>query len=106
MKKLPVSILTALLLSASFITPLQAASESDPVAVGSVKTAEAAKADVLLARLEEINTMDKSSLTKPEKKQMRKEVRAINKSLRVINGGVYVSAAAIIIVALLLILLL
>ncbi len=106
MKKLSVSIVTAFLLSAVLFSPVMASSESEPISTVSGKTAEAAQAEHLLARLDEINTMDKSTLTKPEKRQLRKEVRSINKSLRAVSGGVYVSAAAIIIVALLLILLL
>lgn len=107
MKKLTVSIVTALLLSTTLITPSKAASSNnDPVAVASPETAKATQARTLLARLDEINNMDKSSLTKPEKKQLRKEVRAINKSLSGISGGVYISVGALLVVILLLVLLL
>jgi hypothetical protein len=65
-----------------------------------------AEVSVLLNRLDEIKTMDKSSLNSSEKKALRKEVRAINTSLKTMGNGVYLSVGAIIIVILLLILLL
>jgi len=60
----------------------------------------------LLQRLEIIKGMDKSEMTRLEKKNLRKEVREIKKELKAISGGVYLSVGAIIIVILLLILLL
>lgn len=106
MKKLTVSIVTALLLSTSLPTPSKAASENNPITVASTEAAKAAQVSTLMARLDEINAMDKSTLTKPEKRQLRKEVRSINKTMKNISGGVYLSVGAIIIIALLLILLL
>ena len=53
-----------------------------------------------------IDAMDKSELSAPEKKELRKEVRSIKKELRDISGGVYLSVGAVIIIILLLILLL
>lgn len=68
-------------------------------------TAESRVAQLNL-RLEEINGVDKSSLSKSEKKNLRREVREIKKELATISGGVYLSIGAIILIALLLILLL
>ena len=65
-----------------------------------------AEVKVMLSRLDEIKTMDKSSLNSSEKKALRKEVRAINSSLKNLGNGVYLSVGAIIIIILLLILLL
>jgi Flp pilus assembly protein TadB len=106
MKKLTVSMVTALLLSTFVPIQSKAANESSTSSMVSGKTAASAEAQALLARLDEINSMDKSTLTKPEKKQLRKEVRSINKSLRTISGGVYISVGAIIVILLLLLLLL
>ncbi len=64
------------------------------------------RAQELLQRLEEINGMNKSEMTRLEKKDLRKEVRDIKKEMKEIKGGVYLSVGAIIIVILLLILLL
>ena len=67
----------------------------------------AAEAEVLLARLEEINEMDMSDLTRAEKRELRNEVRQIDKTLYSNGGGgVYLSLGALIVVLLLLILLL
>jgi hypothetical protein len=60
----------------------------------------------LLQRLEEIKGMNKSELTRLEKKSLRKEVTGIKKEMKEIKGGVYLSVGAIIIIILLLILLL
>lgn len=64
---------------------------------------EASEANILLLRLTEINEMDKSELNSVEKRELRKEVKSIKKTL---NSGVYLSAGAIIIIILLLIILL
>jgi Skp family chaperone for outer membrane proteins len=66
----------------------------------------AARAEVLKNRLEEIKAMDKSEMTRSEKKALRKEVKAIKAELAANNNGIYLSVGAIIIIILLLILLL
>lgn len=68
------------------------------------ETMDAAEAQKLTNRLEEIKAMDKSSMTRTEKKAMRKEVKAIQKSLD--SGGVYLSVGAVILIIILLIILL
>ncbi|MEX2231557.1 MAG: hypothetical protein WD824_05320 [Cyclobacteriaceae bacterium] len=64
-----------------------------------------AQATQLKNRLEEIKAMDKTHLTRSEKKALRREVREIKKELAA-SGGVYLSIGAILLIALLLILLL
>jgi DNA gyrase/topoisomerase IV subunit A len=68
----------------------------------SAKT-EASRTQQLIQRLEDIRDMNKSELTRLEKKSLRKEVKEIKKEMK---GGIYLSVGAIIIVILLLILLL
>lgn len=65
-----------------------------------------AEVKVMYDRLEEIKKMDKSEMTRAEKKELRKEVRAIKSELKSTGNGVYLSVGAIIIIILLLILLL
>ncbi|NNT71409.1 hypothetical protein HKT18_04180 [Flavobacterium sp. IMCC34852] len=65
-----------------------------------------AKAELLIRRLEEIKAMDKSNLTRVEKRALRKEVKEIKSTLKASGQGVYLSVGAIIIIILLLILLL
>jgi hypothetical protein len=61
------------------------------------------RAQQLVQRLEEIKAMDKSTLTRSERKALRKEVKDIKKEMK---GGIYLSVGAIIIIILLLILIL
>ena len=80
----------------------------DPVLsqTNSNEKTESLRGQQLMQRLEEIKAMDKSELTRLEKKSLRKEVTAIKKEMKAVSGGVYLSVGAIIIVILLLILLL
>lgn len=65
-----------------------------------------AKTEVLLNRLKEIKAMDKSDLSRAERKALRKEVKEIKATMKASNNGVYLSVGAIIIIILLLILIL
>ena len=65
-----------------------------------------ARVEVLMTRLNEIKDMDKSELTRADKKELRTEVKAIKEELRSTGNGVYLSIGAIIIIILLLILIL
>lgn len=77
------------------------ASATEPVVIS--KEAEIKR---LNDRLEEIRALDSKSMTREQKRVLRKEVRSIKKEMAVVGGGVYLSVAAILIIALLLILLL
>ena len=57
-------------------------------------------------RVQEIKAMDKSHLTKTERKELRGELKALKKEANAMGGGVYLSVGAIIIIILLLILIL
>ena len=90
------------------ITTIQsnATTTDPPTTITIVKTEETAEVKALLLRLNEIDTMDKSDLKSPEKKELRKEVRSIKTQLNEIGDGLYLSAGAIIIILLILIILL
>ena len=63
--------------------------------------------EIMSKRVEEIKNMDRKSLTKQERKELRKELREMNKTAKAMGqGGVYLSVGAIIIIILLLILIL
>jgi hypothetical protein len=64
------------------------------------------EAYALIERLNEIEAMDKSKLSRTERKQLKTEVKTIKAQLKQISGGVYLSAGALIIVIILLILIL
>lgn len=83
-----------------------ASPETNAETTEKVEKVESAETKVMISRLEEIKSMDKSNMSSQEKKALRKEVRSIKKSLAQLNGGVYLSVGAIIIIVLLLILLL
>lgn len=78
-----------------------AANQSSVIAVS--KSAEAKN---LLLRLNEINSMNKSNLKLSDKKNLRTEVRSIRDQLKVLDGGIYLSAGALILIIILLIILL
>lgn len=69
-------------------------------------TADDAKTELLLNRLKEIRDMDKSNLSRAEKKSLRKEVKEIKTTMKASSNGIYLSIGAIIIIILLLILIL
>lgn len=101
MKKILISILASVLLLAQI--PSYANNSIKESMVESPKTTE--NPEELLNRLEEIKAMDKSEMTREQKKVLRIEVKQINQKVTS-NGGLYISGGAIIIILLLLIILL
>lgn len=97
--------LMVILLSLNALTNTAIAATAVPNAANTTKEVPA-EVKIMLDRLEEIKKMDKSSLKSSEKKELRKEVRTIKKSLAASGNGVYLSIGAILIIILLLILLL
>ncbi len=82
-------------------------STADSTLPNSAATTKELRAQQMLYRLEEIRTMDKSSLTKEQKKELRKEVKAMRKEAKRDEiKGIYLSIGAVIIIVLLLILIL
>jgi hypothetical protein len=106
MKKIAFYVLTAIMLLSITTTPVSASHEMNKVALIGNEKIESAEAKAMMSRLEEIKAMDKSNMTSKEKRELRKEVRSIKKSMADLGGGVYLSVGAIIIIILLLILLL
>jgi len=106
MKKITVYILAAFLFTAIIPMQLKASSETTATSIQSTKKAESKEAGELLARLDVIETMDKSNLKSTDKKELLKEVLSIKTRLKELNGGVYLSVGAVIIIILLLIILL
>lgn len=105
MKKLPLYLMMMVLSLSVFPTTSFASEKNAPA--DNTKTKEVpAEVKIMINRLEEIKAMDKSEMTKVEKKELRKEVREIKANLKSSNSGVYLSVGAIIIIILLLILLL
>lgn len=104
MKKTFFSLLITLSLVA-FPSTLVAAENAPLHTTTPPPTEMPAEVRVMLDRLEEIKELDKSSLSSAEKKELRKEVRAIKKDVRASGNGLYISSGVIIIILLLIILL-
>jgi U3 small nucleolar ribonucleoprotein component len=73
-----------------------------PVAA-SQPTTESAATREAMNRLKELRAMDKSSMTREQKKAIRHELKSIKKSQDSSGGGVYLSAGAVILIIVLLI---
>jgi len=98
--KTTLRILTALALLTFFTTQLNAETKAG---IEPVKTAESPEVKALINRLEELKAMDKSNLTRAQKKQYRDEVKGIKQTLHTMDGGgIYISVGALIIIILLL----
>ncbi len=103
MKKFIYSLVLVFSLAISTNTVF-AADKNDPKTEMSV--ADKAKFDKIVSRVEEIRNMDKSNLSRDEKKELRKELKEMKEQARAMKGGIYLSVGAIIIIILLLILIL
>lgn len=110
MKKLTLALMVTVLSLIAFPTTVFAGNSNMVTTTSSLapeNTPEVpAEVQAMYDRLEEIKKMDKSEMTRAEKKELRKEVRSIKAELRSTGNGVYLSIGAIIIIILLLILLL
>ena len=101
MKKTRLYVMVMLLSLGAFTT----VSASDKNLKTTTPTEIPVEIQVMLDRLEDIKEMDKSELNRADKKELRKEVRAIKSDIRASGNGVYISAGAIIIILLLILLL-
>jgi hypothetical protein len=110
MKNLRLYIVATMMLLTATLASLNATIIGEPVTTTSTtsttKMDKKAQAEILTARLYEIKAMDRSDMSASEKKELRKETRAIKSQLRSLNDGIYISVGGAIIIALLLILLL
>lgn len=105
MKKLNF-LLMIMIMSLCVFPTTMLAKEKNPVAIEAPAKEVPAAVKIKLDRLEEIKAMDKSDMSRAEKRELRKEVKEIKADLKSTGNGVYLSVGAIIIIILLLILLL
>jgi hypothetical protein len=106
MRSIKFSAVFAMIVLLMFARPALSASLTPANYSDTSQAATEAKTAALVQRLETIKAMDKSAMSRTEKKSLRKETREIRKEMKGLSGGVYLSVGALIIVILLLILLL
>lgn len=105
MKKIIVNLFALMMLMAVSTATVKADNEvADATSTAEVELVEQSEADMLVQRLEEIKQMDKSQLTFKEKRELRKEVKAINKELNQ-QPYIYISSAALLIIIIIILLL-
>ncbi|HEY0176565.1 MAG TPA: hypothetical protein VGC08_09320 [Pedobacter sp.] len=102
MKKLIYSFALIFMLGIS-VNTVSAATAKDKV---EMTVEQKAQLEKITNRVEEIRAMDKSHMSRSEKKELRKELKEMKSQARAMGGGVYLSVGAIIIIILLLILIL
>jgi DNA gyrase/topoisomerase IV subunit A len=103
------NLLALLMLCLVFASPVHAITiDPEPKKEKTAELTEEQKArlETIKNRVNEIKAMDKSNLTRAERKALKEELKGLKKEAKVISGGVYLSVGAIIIIILLLILLL
>jgi hypothetical protein len=81
------------------------AKETKP-AKQSLTTEQQVRLEEITRRVEEIKSIDRSSLNSEQRKELRNELVSMKKEAKALSGGVYLSVGAIIIIILLLILIL
>jgi predicted GTPase len=103
--KITIYIMIAML-SLTF-NPIQSqAATASPTTVTLPENVMEAKVRIMVARLYEINKIDKSEMSASEKRALRREVKAIQEQMKIASGGgVYISAGAVILIIILLIIL-
>ncbi|MFD0939814.1 hypothetical protein [Pedobacter boryungensis] len=104
MKKFIYSLVLIFTLGISANTASAADNKKDPKA--EMTAEQKVQFEKIVNRVEEIRKMDKSNLTRTEKRELRKELKEMKDKARAMSGGVYLSVGAIIIIILLLILIL
>jgi DNA gyrase/topoisomerase IV subunit A len=104
MKKLIYSLAIVLMLGISANT-VKAADSIDK-AKTEMTAEQRAQFEKITNRVEEIRHMDKSHLSRAEKKELRSELKEMKSQARAMGGGIYLSVGAIIIIILLLLLIL
>jgi hypothetical protein len=105
MKKISLVLLTVFL-ALTFVPSSLRADASTTANTINASAKEDAEARAMLNRLHEIEALTKTSLSRSQKKELRKEVRGMKEKMKSMRPGIYLSVAAIIIIILLLILLL
>ena len=103
MKKSILCFMVMVLSLGTLASPLMAA-EGTPATESSVPAEMPAEVRIMLDRLHEIKDMDKSALTRLEKKELRMETRAIKSAMRSSGNGIYLSVGALLVIIIIILL--
>jgi hypothetical protein len=95
-----------LLIFVAFALPVKSTAEVNSSTLPSDSASNAKILSGMISRVTEIQKMDKTNLSRAEKKDLKNELREMKHQASILNRGVYLSFGAIIIIILLLILLL
>ncbi len=105
MRKIAIKLGVVMMLLFATAIPLQAESDASTFSAAvAVENIAEAETENLVERIEYIKDMDKSDMTFSEKRELRKEVRAINKELKQ-RPYIYISGSALLIILIILLLL-
>ncbi|HQK97042.1 MAG TPA: hypothetical protein PLH61_03410 [Bacteroidia bacterium] len=96
-------ILLCLFVFVGSITPSTVMAGSHPKLI--TITSDSLNIDSLKLRLEEIAAIDKSDMSRVEKKKLKSEVRGIQHKLKEVDRGIYLSLGTVILIVILLIVL-
>lgn len=109
-KQLILTFMLAAFTIGSFAATANDGKNQNDVNIAVSKMTEAqkeARFEEIKTRVEAIKEMDKSTLTKAERKDLKNELRSMNKESKALGrGGIYISFAGLIIIILLLIIIL
>jgi hypothetical protein len=97
--------MTVCLLFTFSMNEVKAINSNPNIAIATDRAPQSEEVQAMMDRLEQIKAMDLSGMTTVQKKELRKEVRAIKQEMKAVSG-IYLSVGALIIIILLLILLL
>lgn len=104
MKNATLYLIILLISISSIPTPIYAA-EKDSTSISNPPKKVPAEVQLMLDRLKEIKAIDKSNMSRIEKRALRKEVKSLSAAIRSTSSGIYLSLGAILIIILLIILL-
>jgi hypothetical protein len=103
MKKSVFYVMVIVLSLCTSATPVMA-TERNPAIESKVPEEMPPEVRIMLDRLHEIKEMDKSELSRIEKRELRKEARAIKSALRTTGNGIYLSIGALLVIIIIILL--
>lgn len=103
MKKITLWFFAAFMLLTVSPLTVQASVAATPVPLTETTIPATTSPDPTQQRILEIQAMDKSKLTRQERKALRKELRSLKKGGDGVGGGVYISGGLLVVIIILLI---